>query len=102
MSDRESHQASIDASEASIPAENGSREVEHAPPPLGSEENYSHRRSRVRLFWRMGKEALGSPLSFLLSFSLFPIFLSGVGVRVSVLGLGFFHLSSFFDNNRNG
>ena len=45
----------------------------------------------------MGKEALGSPLSFLLSFSLFPIFLSGVGVRVSVLGLGFFHLPSFFD-----
>ena len=45
MSDRESQQASIDASEASLPAENGSREVEHDPPPLGSEENYSHRRS---------------------------------------------------------
>ena len=38
MSDRESHQASIDASEASIPAENGSREVENDPPPLGSDE----------------------------------------------------------------
>ena len=45
MSDKESQQASIDASEASLPAENGSREVEHDPPPLGSEENYSHRRS---------------------------------------------------------
>ena len=50
----------------------------------------------------MGKEALGSPLSFLLSFSLFPIFLSGVGVRVSVLGLGFFHLPSFFDIWKKG
>ena len=39
MSDTESHQASIDASDASLPAENGSREVEHAPPPLGSEES---------------------------------------------------------------
>ena len=38
MSDRESHQASIDASEDSIPAENGSREVENDPPPLGSTE----------------------------------------------------------------
>ena len=38
MSDRESQQASIDASEASIPAENGSREVENDPPPLGSDE----------------------------------------------------------------
>ena len=38
MSDTESHQASIDASEASIPAENGSREVENDPPPLGSDE----------------------------------------------------------------
>ena len=38
MSDRESHQASIDASEASIPAENGSREVENDPPPLGRAE----------------------------------------------------------------
>ena len=35
MSDRESQQASIDASEASLPAENGSREVENDPPPLG-------------------------------------------------------------------
>ena len=50
----------------------------------------------------MGKEALGSPLSFLLSFSLSPIFLSGVGVRVSVLGLGFFHLPSFFDIWKKG
>ena len=41
MSDTESNQASIDASDASIPAENGSREVEHAPPPLGSEESES-------------------------------------------------------------
>ena len=38
MSNRESHPASIDASEASIPAENGSREVENDPPPLGSDE----------------------------------------------------------------
>ena len=38
MSDREPHQASIDASEASIPAENGSREVENDPPPLGRAE----------------------------------------------------------------
>ena len=38
MSDRESQQASIDASEASIPAENGSREVENDPPPLGRAE----------------------------------------------------------------
>ena len=29
-----------------------------------------------------------SPLSSLVSFSLFPIFLSGVGIGVSVLGLG--------------
>ena len=36
-----------------------------------------------RLFLRMGKEALGSPLSISFSFSLFPIFLSGVGVRAS-------------------
>ena len=41
MSDTESNQASIDASDASIPAKNGSREVEHAPPPLGSEESES-------------------------------------------------------------
>ena len=38
MSDRESQQASIDASEVSIPAENGSREVENDPPPLGRAE----------------------------------------------------------------
>ena len=38
MSDAESNQASIDASDASLPAENGSREVEHDPPPLGSDE----------------------------------------------------------------
>ena len=38
MSDRESQQASTDASEASIPAENGSREVENDPPPLGRAE----------------------------------------------------------------
>ena len=37
MSDRESQQASIDASEASLPAENGSREVENDPPPLAWE-----------------------------------------------------------------
>ena len=42
------HQFFIDAFDASIPAENGSREVEHDPPPLGSEENYSHRRSQTR------------------------------------------------------
>ena len=35
MSDTESHQAYIDASEASIPAENGPREVANDPPPLG-------------------------------------------------------------------
>ena len=46
--------------------------------------------------WR--KRGWGLLFLFLFSFSLFPIFLSGVGVRVSVLGLGFFHLSSFFDN----
>ena len=60
MSDRESHQASIDASEASIPAENGSREVENDPPPLGSDEEresdpgvaartHFHRTSRARI-----------------------------------------------------
>ena len=38
MSDRESQQASIDASEFSLPAENGSREVENDPPPLGRAE----------------------------------------------------------------
>ena len=38
MSDRESQQASLDASEASLPAENGSREVENDPPPLGRAE----------------------------------------------------------------
>ena len=38
MSDRESQQASIDASEASLSAENGSREVENDPPPLGRAE----------------------------------------------------------------
>ena len=38
MSDTESHQAYIDASEASIPAENGPREVANDPPPLGSAE----------------------------------------------------------------
>ena len=38
MSDTESHQASIDASEASIPAENGPREVANDPPPLGRAE----------------------------------------------------------------
>ena len=38
MSDRESQQASIDASEATLPAENGSREVENDPPPLGRAE----------------------------------------------------------------
>ena len=38
MSDTGSHQASIDAPDASFPAENGSREVEHDPPPLGSDE----------------------------------------------------------------
>jgi hypothetical protein len=42
------HQFFIDAFDASILAENGSREVEHDPPPLGSEENYSHRRSQTR------------------------------------------------------
>ena len=39
MSDKESNPASLDAFDASTPAENGSREVEHAPSPLGSEEN---------------------------------------------------------------
>ena len=39
MPDKESNLASLDASDASIPAKNGSREVERAPPPLGSEEN---------------------------------------------------------------
>ena len=38
MSDTESHQAYIDASEASIPAETGPREVANDPPPLGSAE----------------------------------------------------------------
>ena len=38
MSDTELNPAFIDASDAPIPAENGSREVEYAPPPLGSEE----------------------------------------------------------------
>ena len=38
MSDTESNQAYNDASEASIPAENGPREVANDPPPLGSAE----------------------------------------------------------------
>ena len=38
MSDRESQQASIDVSEASLPAENGSREVANDPPSLGRAE----------------------------------------------------------------
>ena len=38
MSDTESHQAYIDASEASIPAGNGPREVANDPPPLGRAE----------------------------------------------------------------
>ena len=41
MSDTESNQASIGASDASTPAENGSREVEHEPPRLESEERES-------------------------------------------------------------
>ena len=46
--------------------------------------------------WR--KRGWGLLFLFLFSFSLFPIFLSGVGVKVSVLGpVGFFHLPSFFD-----
>ena len=39
MSDKEPNPASLDAPGASTPAENGSWEVEHAPPLLGSEEN---------------------------------------------------------------
>ena len=39
MSDKESNPASLGAFDASTPAESGSREVEHAPPPLGSEEH---------------------------------------------------------------
>ena len=39
MSEQESNLASLGASNASILAESGSRDVEHAPPPLGSEEH---------------------------------------------------------------
>ena len=39
MSEKESNQASLGASDASLPAKNGSRDVEHAPTPLGSEEH---------------------------------------------------------------
>ena len=39
MSAKESNPASLDASDASTPGRNGSREVAHAPPPLGSEDN---------------------------------------------------------------
>ena len=47
MSDRESQQASLDASEASLPAENGSREVANDPPPLGrAEESVSDKIAR--------------------------------------------------------
>ena len=57
MSDTESHQASIDASDASFPAENGSREVEHDPPPLWSDEERESdagvaARTRSQLFCR--------------------------------------------------
>ena len=39
MSEKESNQASLGASDASLPAKNGSRDMEHAPTPLGSEEH---------------------------------------------------------------
>ena len=39
MSDKKSNPASLYASDESSPAKNGSRDMEHAPPPLGSEEN---------------------------------------------------------------
>ena len=41
MSDAESNQASIDASDASIPAGNGSREAENAPPPSGRDVGFA-------------------------------------------------------------
>ena len=48
MSDRESQQASIDASEASLPAENGSREVANDPPSLGRAEESVQRHLRIQ------------------------------------------------------
>ena len=39
MSEKESNQASLGASDASLPAKNGSRDVEHAPTTIGSEEH---------------------------------------------------------------
>ena len=38
MSDTELNPAPLGATDAPIPAENGSREVENDPPPLGSDE----------------------------------------------------------------
>ena len=53
-------------------------------------------------FGEWGKGRWGLLFLFLLVLLSFQIFLSGVGVRVSVLGLGFFHLPSFFDIWKKG
>ena len=59
MSDKESNLTSLDASDASILAENGSRDVEHAPTPLGSEENSAARtRLQMRLQTAAGTDIL--------------------------------------------
>ena len=52
MSEKESNLASLDASDSSIPAENGSRDMEHAPTPLGSEE-HSERDAGVAVCTRL-------------------------------------------------
>ena len=60
MSDTESNQAYNDASEASIPAENGPREVANDPPPLGSaeeSENDPGVAARTRLQRRLQNDA---------------------------------------------
>ena len=52
MSDKESNPSSIDASDAPIPVENGSREVENDPPPLGrAEESVSDLCSQSPIFF---------------------------------------------------
>ena len=53
-------------------------------------ERHRARNAKLVCFGEWEERRWGLLLLFLLSFSLFPIFLSGVGVRVSVLGLGFF------------
>ena len=63
MSEKESNQASLGASDASLPAKNGSRDVEHAPPPLGSEESERDAEvaARTRLQMRLQTAVVSCP-----------------------------------------